>query len=60
MDWRTITVDTEVDIYIKDIKDEVLKKLDNEEECEFCSRHCENLNEMCIRRLMYKRIMEKE
>lgn len=31
MDWRTITVDTEVDIYIKDVKDEVLKKLDNDE-----------------------------
>jgi hypothetical protein len=31
MDWRTITVDTEVDIYIKDIKDEVLEMLDNDE-----------------------------
>lgn len=31
MDWRTITVDAEVDIYIKDVKDEVLKKLDNDE-----------------------------
>lgn len=31
MDWRTITVDAEVDIYIKDIKDEVLEMLDNDE-----------------------------
>lgn len=31
MDWRTITVDAEVDIYIKDVKDEVLKNLDNDE-----------------------------
>lgn len=31
MDWRTITVDAEVDIYIKDIKDEVLKALDGDE-----------------------------
>lgn len=31
MDWRTITVDAEVDIYIKDVKDEVLKELSNEE-----------------------------
>lgn len=33
---------------------------EDEEENDFCSRNCENLNEMCIRRLMYKRIMEKE
>ena len=33
---------------------------EDEEEREFCSRNCENLNEMCIRRLMYKRIMKKE
>ena len=32
----------------------------DEREREFCSRNCENLNEMCIRRLMYKRIMEKD
>lgn len=32
----------------------------DEEEREFCSCHCENLNEMCVRRLMYKRIMGKE
>ena len=31
MDWRTITVDAEVDIYIKDLKDEVLEMLDNDE-----------------------------
>jgi hypothetical protein len=31
MDWRTITVDAEVDIYLKDIKDEVLEMLDNDE-----------------------------
>ncbi len=31
MDWRTITVDAEVDIYIKDVKDEVLKNLDSDE-----------------------------
>lgn len=31
MDWRSITVDAEVDIYLKDIKDEVLEMLDNDE-----------------------------
>ena len=31
MDWRSITVDAEVDVYLKDIKDEVLEMLDNDE-----------------------------
>ncbi len=33
---------------------------EDEEEREFCSRNCENLNEMCVRRLMYKRIIREE
>lgn len=31
MDWRSITVSAEVDIYLKDVKDEVLGMLDAEE-----------------------------
>ena len=31
MDWRSITVEAEVDIYLKDVKDEVLSKLDTKE-----------------------------
>lgn len=31
MDWRTITVSAEVDIYLKDVKDEVLEMLDSDE-----------------------------
>lgn len=31
MDWRSITVSAEVDIYLHDIKDEVLEMLDNDE-----------------------------
>jgi hypothetical protein len=31
MNWRSITVSAEVDIYLKDIKDEVLEMLDNDE-----------------------------
>lgn len=31
MDWRSITVSAEVDIYLRDIKDEVLEMLDNDE-----------------------------
>lgn len=31
MDWRSITVSAEVDIYLHDIKDEVLEVLDNDE-----------------------------
>ena len=31
MDWRSITVSAEVDIYLKDVKDEVLEMLDNDE-----------------------------
>lgn len=38
MDWRSITVDAEVDIYLKDIKDEVLEMLDNDELIEELSR----------------------
>lgn len=31
MDWRSITVNTDVDIDLRDIKDEVLEMLDNDE-----------------------------
>jgi hypothetical protein len=31
MDWRSITVSAEVDIYLKDVKDEVLSQLDTKE-----------------------------
>lgn len=31
MDWRSITVEAEVEIYLKDVKDEVLSKLDTKE-----------------------------
>ena len=31
MDWRSITVSAEVDIYLKDVKDEVLEMLDADE-----------------------------
>lgn len=31
MDWRSITVNAEVDIYLHDIKDEVLEMLDIDE-----------------------------
>jgi hypothetical protein len=31
MDWRSITVNAECEIYLKDVKDEVLEMLDNEE-----------------------------
>lgn len=31
MDWRTITVSAECEIYLKDVKDEVLEMLDNDE-----------------------------
>lgn len=31
MDWRSITVSAEVDIYLHDVKDEVLEMLDNDE-----------------------------
>jgi hypothetical protein len=29
----------------------------NSNECEYCSKHCSNLNENCVRRLMYNRII---
>jgi hypothetical protein len=29
----------------------------NSIECEYCSKHCRNLNEQCVRRLMYNRII---
>jgi hypothetical protein len=29
-------------------------------ENEYCSKHCHNLNENCVRRLMYKRIFENK
>jgi hypothetical protein len=38
MDWRCITVSAEVDIYLHDIKDEVLEMLDNEELIEELSK----------------------
>ena len=31
MDWRSITVNAECEIYLKDVKDEVLSKLDTKE-----------------------------
>lgn len=31
MDWRTITVSAEVDIYLKDVKEEVLAMMNNDE-----------------------------
>ena len=31
MDWRSITVSAEVDIYLKDVKDDVLRMLDTKE-----------------------------
>ena len=31
MDWRSITVSAEVDIYLKDAKDDVLRMLDTKE-----------------------------
>ena len=31
MDWRTITVSVDAEVYLSDIKDDVLKALDNEE-----------------------------
>lgn len=31
MDWRSITVEAECEIYLKDVKDEVLSKLDTKE-----------------------------
>lgn len=31
MDWRSITVEAECEIYLKDVKDEVLEMLDNNE-----------------------------
>ena len=31
MDWRSITVSAEVDIYLKDVKDDVLRMLESEE-----------------------------
>ena len=38
MDWRSITVSAEVDIYLHDIKDEVLDMLDNDELIEELSK----------------------
>lgn len=29
----------------------------NSSECEYCSENCSNLNENCVRRLMYNRII---
>jgi hypothetical protein len=31
----------------------------NSNECEYCSKHCGNLNEQCVRRLMYNRIINR-
>lgn len=33
--------------------------LRNASECEYCSKNCCNLNENCVRRLMYNRILNK-
>lgn len=38
MDWRTITVEAECEIYLKDVKDEVLEMLDNDELIEELSK----------------------
>lgn len=38
MDWRSITVSAEVDIYLKDVKDDVLEMLDNDELIEELSK----------------------
>jgi hypothetical protein len=38
MDWRSITVSAEVDIYLHDIKGEVLEMLDNDELIEELSK----------------------
>ena len=38
MDWRSITVSAEVDIYLHDIKDEVLEMLDKDELIEELSK----------------------
>ena len=38
MDWRSITVEAEVDIYLKDVKGEVLEMLDNDKLIEELSR----------------------
>lgn len=32
----------------------------NENEHEYCFKHCHNLNENCVRRLMYDRMINKE
>lgn len=45
MDWRSITVSAEVDIYLHDIKDEVLKMLDNGELIEELSKRDVNYKE---------------
>jgi hypothetical protein len=29
----------------------------NSNECAYCSKHCSSLNEQCVRRLMYNRII---
>lgn len=29
----------------------------NSSEAEYCSKHCDNLNDNCVRRLMYNRIL---
>ena len=38
MDWRSITVEAECEIYLKDVKDEVLEMLDNDELIEELSK----------------------
>jgi hypothetical protein len=45
MDWRSITVSAEVDIYLRDIKDEVLDMLDNNELIEELSKRDVNYEE---------------
>ena len=45
MDWRSITVSAEVDIYLHDIKDEVLEMLDNDELIEELSKRDVNYEE---------------
>lgn len=45
MDWRSITVSAEVDIYLHDIKDEVLDMLDKDELIEELSKRDVNYEE---------------
>jgi hypothetical protein len=49
MDWRSITVEAECEIYLKDVKDKVLEMLDNDELIE----------ELKMRHMNYEETSEK-